>query len=53
MTERSVASIAADCGFCDSSHFARMYTRRFGSTPGKHRDFLRARDDRPADALTA
>ncbi|HVK91546.1 MAG TPA: GlxA family transcriptional regulator [Mycoplana sp.] len=53
MTERSVASIAADCGFCDSSHFARMYTRRFGSTPGKHRDFLRAGDDRPADALTA
>jgi transcriptional regulator GlxA family with amidase domain len=32
-TERSVASIAAECGFCDSSHLSRMIRRRTGVTP--------------------
>ena len=32
-TERSVASIAAECGFCDSSHLSRMIRRKTGSTP--------------------
>ena len=30
---RSVAEIAIDCGFCDSSHLSRMFRRRFGATP--------------------
>jgi transcriptional regulator GlxA family with amidase domain len=32
-TEKSVASIAAECGFCDSSHLSRMFRRRFDRTP--------------------
>ncbi len=32
-SERSVASIAAECGFCDSSHLGRMLKRKTGSTP--------------------
>ena len=32
-TRKSVAEIAVECGFCDSSHLSRMFRRRFGSTP--------------------
>ncbi len=32
-SERSVASIAAECGFCDSSHLGRLLKRKTGSTP--------------------
>jgi transcriptional regulator GlxA family with amidase domain len=32
-TEKSVAAIAVECGFCDSSHLSRMFRRRFASTP--------------------
>lgn len=32
-TERSIASIAAECGFCDSSHLSRMLKRKTGLTP--------------------
>ncbi|MEQ9247495.1 MAG: helix-turn-helix domain-containing protein, partial [Nitratireductor sp.] len=32
-TEKSVAQIAVDCGFCDSSHLSRMFRRRYGLTP--------------------
>ncbi len=31
-TTRSVASIAAECGFCDSSHLSRMLKRKTGTT---------------------
>ncbi|WP_404401410.1 GlxA family transcriptional regulator [Pelagibacterium halotolerans] len=32
-SEKSIATIAVDCGFCDSSHLSRMFRRRFGCTP--------------------
>ncbi|GGE61811.1 GlxA family transcriptional regulator [Actibacterium pelagium] len=32
-TQKSIAQIAMDCGFCDSSHFSRTFRRRFGATP--------------------
>lgn len=32
-SSRSVASIAAECGFCDSSHLGRMLRRKTGQTP--------------------
>lgn len=32
-TARSVASIAVECGFCDSSHLSRMFRRRYNCTP--------------------
>lgn len=32
-TEKSIANIAAECGFSDSSHFSRLCRRRFGTTP--------------------
>ena len=32
-TEKSIAQIAVDCGFCDSSHLSRMFQRRFGHPP--------------------
>lgn len=31
--ERSIAQIALECGFCDSSHLSRMFRRRYGQTP--------------------
>jgi AraC family transcriptional regulator len=42
----SLASVAAQTGFCDQSHFAAAFKRRFGVTPGA---FRRARGrGRPA-----
>ncbi|MGQ3671534.1 GlxA family transcriptional regulator [Xanthobacter sp. TB0136] len=32
-TDKSVAAIAVECGFCDSSHLSRMFRRHFNSTP--------------------
>jgi transcriptional regulator GlxA family with amidase domain len=32
-TDKSVAAIAVECGFCDSSHLSRMFRQRFESTP--------------------
>ncbi|WP_312032750.1 MULTISPECIES: helix-turn-helix domain-containing protein [Sinorhizobium] len=32
-TDKSIAMIAAESGFCDSSHLSRMFRRRFASTP--------------------
>jgi transcriptional regulator GlxA family with amidase domain len=39
-TDKSISTIAAECGFCDSSHFSRMYRRRYGSTPHEIRTGL-------------
>ncbi|WP_339692194.1 GlxA family transcriptional regulator [Celeribacter baekdonensis] len=36
-TQKSVAQIAVDCGFCDSSHLSRMFRRRYGDTPQSFR----------------
>jgi transcriptional regulator GlxA family with amidase domain len=32
-TQKPFAAIAAECGFCDSSHLSRMFRRRFAQTP--------------------
>ncbi|UGX89255.1 GlxA family transcriptional regulator [Phyllobacterium meliloti] len=32
-TDKSFTTIAVECGFSDSSHFSRMFRRRFASTP--------------------
>jgi AraC family transcriptional regulator len=34
---RSLAHVAADCGFADQSHFTRVFTRAIGITPGQWR----------------
>jgi AraC-like DNA-binding protein len=34
---RSLANVAADCGFADQSHFTRVFTRAVGITPGQWR----------------
>lgn len=36
-TDRSIADIAAACGFCDSSHLSRMFRPRFGRSPNEMR----------------
>ncbi|MHC5308348.1 GlxA family transcriptional regulator [Bartonella sp. LJL80] len=36
-TDKPVASIAVDCGFCDSSHLSRMFRRHFNATPHEMR----------------
>ncbi len=36
-TGKSIARIAVDCGFCDSSHLSRMFRRRYGGTPQSFR----------------
>lgn len=36
-TQKSVAQIAVDCGFCDSSHLSRMFRRKYGGTPQSFR----------------
>ena len=32
-TDKSVTTVAVECGFCDSSHLGRMFRQRFNSTP--------------------
>lgn len=32
-TDKSVAMIAVECGFCDSSHMSRLFRRRYGCSP--------------------
>jgi transcriptional regulator GlxA family with amidase domain len=41
-TDKSMASIAVECGFCDSSHLSRMFRRRFDCTPFEVRKALPA-----------
>nr|WP_156883045.1 GlxA family transcriptional regulator [Rhodovulum sp. P5] len=36
-SQKSIAQIAVDCGFCDSSHLSRMFRRQFGDTPQAYR----------------
>ena len=36
-TTRSVAEIAFECGFSDSSHFSRWFKREFGEPPQRYR----------------
>jgi transcriptional regulator GlxA family with amidase domain len=36
-TQRSITTIAAECGFCDSSHLSRSFRQKYGVTPARHR----------------
>lgn len=36
-TRRSITAIAAECGFCDSSHLSRTFRQKYGLTPARHR----------------
>ena len=36
-TSRSVAEIAFECGFADSSHFSRWFKKEFGVPPQRYR----------------
>jgi transcriptional regulator GlxA family with amidase domain len=38
---RTVARIAADCGFAGSAHFNRRFRQRFGCTPSAYRRLVR------------
>ena len=38
---RSLANVAADCGFADQSHFTRVFARAVGITPGQWRRMRR------------
>jgi len=38
--DRPLSQIAQDCGFCDQSHFTRVFARLMRSTPGKYRESL-------------
>ncbi len=39
-TSMRLADIAAACGFCDQSHLNRHFSRQFGITPGRYRNFI-------------
>lgn len=39
-SSRSLADIAADCGFADQSHLTRLFRRQYGLTPGAYRNTL-------------
>jgi AraC family transcriptional regulator len=39
VTDMPLAEIATACGFCDQSHFTRIFTRYEGSSPGRWRHY--------------
>lgn len=49
-TEKSIAEIASECGFCDQSYFTRVFQDVKGTTPKQFRDAgqLLGNTDRPA-----
>jgi len=49
-SDRSLAQIAAETGFCDQCHLSRHVRRRFGTSPGRIRSIRRAAGVSPADA---
>ncbi|MBR7144605.1 MAG: helix-turn-helix domain-containing protein [Lentisphaeria bacterium] len=36
-TDKSLGEIASECGFCDSNYLSKLFTRKFGVSPGKMR----------------
>jgi AraC-like DNA-binding protein len=36
-TQHNIAGVAADCGFCDQSHFTKVFSRRYGLAPLDYR----------------
>ncbi|OHV84022.1 GlxA family transcriptional regulator [Ensifer sp. LCM 4579] len=51
-TDKSIASIAAESGFCDSSHLSRLFRRRFDGTPQQFRASV-DRSKEPSDHTMA
>ena len=41
-TSRSVTEIAFECGFADSSHFSRLFRKKFGEPPQRYRESRRS-----------
>jgi len=39
-TERSIAAIAAECGFCDQSYFTHVFLKLKDATPKQYRDSI-------------
>lgn len=37
LSGRTIAAVAADCGFCDPAHFSRVFRARFGVSPSQLR----------------
>ena len=40
-TEQDLNTVATACGFCDSNHLTRLFTRRYKAAPGRYRKQLR------------
>lgn len=36
-SDKSLSEIACECGFCDSNYLSKLFTRKFGTSPGKMR----------------
>lgn len=39
-TDKSISTIAVECGFCDSSHLSRMFRQRYDRTPSEMRNVV-------------
>lgn len=37
-TDKPIAAVALECGFCDSSHLSRMFRKRYDQTPSEMRN---------------
>ena len=37
-TDKSISTVAVECGFCDSSHLSRMFRQRYDRTPSEMRN---------------
>ena len=51
MTDRPIASVAADCGFSSLSHFYRLFNERFKATPRHYRMVSTVSGMRPLTTL--
>ncbi len=40
-SEHSLTSIANECGFCDSSHFSRLFREKYHLSPSEYRNILK------------
>lgn len=41
-SDKTLAAIANDCGFCDSAHFSRLFKDKYQTSPSKYRKDLRS-----------
>lgn len=40
-TNKSLTTIANDCGFCDSAHYSRLFKEKYQISPSKYRNLLK------------